>query len=341
MIVTVTFHCADNYGAVWQAFALQSYIKSAFPKQDVACLDYKPKYLQAKLFHFDNNESLIKSLAKNVLTLPSRLERILRFRKFRKKNINTVPFESLGTIDAFDTLFIVGSDQVWNKKITNNRLDPIFFLENIQKGMKCSYAASVGNDDGDSIVEIANRLTNFSYIGIREFKVVQELKKNGFSNVLWNVDPVFLLDKNDYLMLLPKVNSDKYILIYTLETNEAIRGIVKNYGKEYRTISIGSFKNIYSTDRHYSCASPEMFLSLIANASLVVSNSFHTLAFSIIFDKDFLYVPLKNGRGSRIENLLRILNVDGNMCRNTSSKKTELMKQIISSKQYLSDIITL
>ena len=85
MIVTVTFHCADNYGAVWQAFALQSYIKSAFPKQDVACLDYKPKYLQAKLFHFDNNESLIKSLAKNVLTLPSRLERILRFRKFRKK----------------------------------------------------------------------------------------------------------------------------------------------------------------------------------------------------------------------------------------------------------------
>ena len=161
----------------------------------------------------------------------------------------------------------------------------------------------------------------------------------GANNIFLNVDPVFLIDSSEYFKLLPSIKYKNYVLIYTLENNPEIKKILKSLSKEYMTISIGTFKNQYGTDKHFSCASPELFLALIANAEMVISNSFHTIAFSIIFNKDFKYIPLHNGRGSRIESLLKIMDLDGTCCNNVEHKKHILNEKIMSSKEYIKTII--
>ena len=58
-------------------------------------------------------------------------------------------------------------------------------------------------------------------------------------------------------------------------------------------------------DRNISDASPLEFLSLINNAKVVVSNSFHATAFSIILNKDFYTYPvLRHNNESRMIALL-------------------------------------
>lgn len=56
--------------------------------------------------------------------------------------------------------------------------------------------------------------------------------------------------------------------------------------------------------------SPDEFLSLFANASAIVTNSFHGTVFSIIFQKEF-YVELDNRkqRNIRVESLLTQLEI--------------------------------
>ena len=56
--------------------------------------------------------------------------------------------------------------------------------------------------------------------------------------------------------------------------------------------------------------SPEIFLHLLYNAEIVFTNSFHGLAFSIIFGKPLVSFrnPTKN---SRLESLLRLAQLEG------------------------------
>ena len=59
-------------------------------------------------------------------------------------------------------------------------------------------------------------------------------------------------------------------------------------------------------------AGPIEFLSLIYNADLVITTSFHALAFSLIFNTPFVYElnKKKNNNNSRLENLASICDVE-------------------------------
>ena len=51
-------------------------------------------------------------------------------------------------------------------------------------------------------------------------------------------------------------------------------------------------------------SSPQEFLGWILNAKIVVTSSFHALAFSILFQKDFYAMNLNAGKDERLNNLL-------------------------------------
>ena len=55
-----------------------------------------------------------------------------------------------------------------------------------------------------------------------------------------------------------------------------------------------------------NCCGPREFLSYIKNAECVVTNSFHGMAFSVIFKKKFISVA-HSSRNTRLENLLKII----------------------------------
>ena len=334
-IYTLTFHAADNYGAVWQAYALQTYLKNK--GVITSCIDYRPAYFDNNIFSLGGKRIGIKTIVQLIITLPTKWLRKRAFKKFRKQNLQICSMNSV--IQGADTGFLVGSDQVWNKSITGNVVDPFFTLENIISDNKYSYAASIGQETQERVTEVYDHLHCFKSIGVREKVTYDLLRKLDAHRIYWNIDPVFLLDKSDYTKFVSPIQNKPYVLVYTLETNYDVSNILKQYKRTHRVITIGSFKNIYGGDTHYRCASPEKFITLISSADTVISNSFHTISFSIIFGKKIVYIPLKNGRGGRIETLLSLLNASGNYCDTSTSDKSQLERLITDSKNYINSIL--
>ena len=70
---------------------------------------------------------------------------------------------------------------------------------------------------------------------------------------------------------------------------------------------------LFGSEVEYLYATPAQWIAQIASASLVVTTSFHGIAFSILMHTPFVYVPLKGefqGANNRILDLLRDLRLE-------------------------------
>ena len=148
--------------------------------------------------------------------------------------------------------------------------------------------------------------SGFAHISVREDAGARIVKNLIGRDVPVLVDPVMLLSKEAWLKVArkPRVDTSKpYILKYYLgdeAEEERIDLWAKENGFEVYELLNDKIPQLYS-------AGPGEFISLIANASLVVSDSFHCIAFSIIFKKPFI-VYARRGSGnymtSRLDTLL-------------------------------------
>ena len=121
------------------------------------------------------------------------------------------------------------------------------------------------------------------------------------------IDPVMMLSKDEWLEVSkkPRVDCSKpYILKYYLEDEleeDKIDVWAKKNNYEVYELLNDQIPELYS-------AGPGEFISLISNATLICSDSFHCIAFSIIFSKPFI---VYNRRGkdtymsSRLDTLLK------------------------------------
>lgn len=121
-------------------------------------------------------------------------------------------------------------------------------------------------------------------------------------------DPVFLLRKEEWRKLEILPQRQGYILVYVTQRNQDLYDYVRRLSQE-KGLSVVEL----SVDRLTAqsrpsvdfTAGPSEFLGYMAQAEYVVSNSFHAIAFSIIYEKKFLAFT-HSSRGARIENILRI-----------------------------------
>ena len=67
--------------------------------------------------------------------------------------------------------------------------------------------------------------------------------------------------------------------------------------------------NIKYADADYSLEGPEVFLSLILHADFVVSNSFHAVAFSVIFQKQFTVFNRFEKINTRMRDVVTLLGI--------------------------------
>ena len=107
---------ALNYGAFYQMFALQAYIKENYRNVDVVI--YKPK------------DTIIKKIKRNVSINPKRLFRKqILYKRFRscQIDINIKTYKN----DILDIAFI-GSDEIWNVENRSFDNNPNFFGLKIQ-----------------------------------------------------------------------------------------------------------------------------------------------------------------------------------------------------------------
>ena len=315
----LTYHNTTNYGAALQAFALQKKVEELGYNSEI--IDYKCKAVTERYEIINPLKSKnIKQCIKRILTnrdkkkLNEKFERF--YNKYQKLSSKTYYKNTIKKANKEYDKFIVGSDQVWNLRLSGE--DTTYMLDFVEEdSKKYSYAASFGYSEiPDKYIDISKKyIDKFNKISIREDKGSQILNKICGKESIVVLDPTLLFNKKEWENLLP-INSNKneiknpYILLYIIALTPSMIKFTKKLSKEtgYDVIYINhsykkilGFKNIFSV-------TPEEFLSYINNAEIVITSSFHGVAFSINFEKQFFY-ELSNSSinfNSRIENLISI-----------------------------------
>ncbi len=336
-IKTITCHDVYNFGASLQAYALQEFLVQN--GHEVEIIDYLPKYKRFyDFFHIGDKGFWGKLKSKMPLLEPvwavirhrswiRHILKIVRFKQF-KRNMLHCTEQQYHSIEDFKTsplsadLYIAGSDQIWNTAFQNG-LDPVYYCSFESDYRKCiTYAASFGI----SSIPVEHQdfvkkgLSKFRSISVREKTGVELVRQLGYEavNVL---DPVFLLTQEDWMSLFKKRHTEKYLLIYDFAKYDSrLEHIAVKIARD-RGLKIYSFITNYSyIDKTlYSCG-PIEFLEWIACADMVISNSFHASAFSVIFQRDFYTLPLLgHGNSSRMMDFLKCIGLSDRYVENIDS----------------------
>lgn len=313
----LTFHRAINYGAVLQAYALQTAVQEL--GADVEIIDYRCNKIE-DTYKFSEKMKASKSLKYTVYLLLKKLYPNLKKNRsvnsFVKKYLNlSREYNSENIEDSVDTydLFLTGSDQVWNWHHTD--FDKVFFLDFVKDSRKkYSFAASFGFENlSDKQEEYTELLKSFSCISVREKSGEQIVASilGEDKSVFTTVDPSFLLNEEEWSVVMEQQMESlgDYVLLYELMPSETLKQFALKISKEnnYKVVCITNTIMKTSGITYLYGVSPERFLALISKAKCVCTNSFHGTAFSINFNTPFCVELLKGGMAllnTRLENLL-------------------------------------
>lgn len=318
----LTFHCAHNYGAVLQCYALQEMLKNMGHKVEV--IDYRPEYLLAPYRKFSLSRfkrssllSIVKACIRESLLLVKRIRRYNAFQTFINKRFNLSPTVKDKAIPPFYDVYIMGSDQIWNPKITKG-FDPVYFgFFDFDKGKRkyISYAASMETKELDKKAEnyYKKALMNFDALSVREIQLKNLLQPFTEKNVEIVLDPTLFANKKIWNAIVKSPDIDrKYILIYQVrQDNNAMRiaqQLAQNIDAE--VIEVKSCLDLHSSSKIRQCDSPEEFLGWIKYSDCVITTSFHGTAFSVIFNRPFYCIKLNDGGDTRSESLLKSLGLE-------------------------------
>ncbi len=315
----LTFHRAQNFGGILQAYALQKSVE----KLGVDCeiVDYRSPFIEKyfKPYSLKNLPS-IKRMAAIVLYNGRVKDNRVNFDEFSKKHLKTsnAVFENKDQLlkcnDEYD-LFIAGSDQVWSYLTAG--FDKSYFLEFVKNNSKKnSYAASFGVESIPKKYheEYYGLLKDFNNISVREEQGAQIVKEILDYEPPVVLDPTLLLNRDEWSKIATaKPEKHKYLLLYLIAESKTTLSLAKKIAKER------NLKIIYINDRLYKRNGMEnrskigvnKWVELFLNASCIVTNSFHGVAFSINFKKDFYmqYLPEPAKVNSRLENILTTLDL--------------------------------
>lgn len=309
----VTFHRADNYGAVLQCYALYSVLNKM--DCDVEVLDYRNPSIENRYCVIPR---ICKNLAKWIWLLlktcpyySQRKKRHQRFERFREEIKMSSPYyeKDLKLNGADYRLIISGSDQVLNPNITDG-FDDIYYLDFTGSFRKATYAASLGNINDPKLQsdEFIRRITNFDYVSVRENDAYAFLLSQHNISAEKSLDPTFLIDESQWRELVKNTSVDvpeRYILLYFVQYNSELVKIAQTISKE-RKIPVVYFKPKIKLDcESVFCgdAGPMEFVKLILDADSIVTSSFHATAFSSIFKKKDIHIIAHSQTGSRVASI--------------------------------------
>ena len=327
----LTFHCAHNYGAVLQCYALQETLKNMGHKVEV--IDYRPDFLLSPYKVWDIYRDkyynyFLKRLVLECLILPRRIAKRKVFDLFIQTKLCLTKEKTISP--SFDA-YIMGSDQIWNPQITNGIHKPYFGYFNFPKGNRkyIAYAASmeVSSLNQETKDFFTKALKNFDAISVREKTLANLLQPLTPQKIETVLDPTLLANPTmwDSIIKRPLINN-KYVLVYQVRYDPNTKRIAQSIANQIGAKVIEITALIYQEYKRnvYQCCSPEEFLGWIKYADCIVTTSFHGTAFSIIFRKPFYCLKLGKG-DTRAVSLLQELGLENRMVEKTSSPDCQLI----------------
>lgn len=317
----ITFHSANNYGAVLQTWALQKVLKDLNTTTGV--INYHPDIIDGLYDPMKLKRGFSRNLQRCKLYLRNRksLIRYNKFQSFLKTRINLIgdykTYKEL--VDAKLNLdaYIVGSDQVWNPTHIGG-YNPAYYLEFAEpSSRRISYAASLGTDYILPKYKDAmeKSLKSFTSISVRERSIQNTISELVDRPVELVLDPTLLLNKEDYDEI--KVSSkykEPYILVYSIEKNPKLMEFANKI-----SVSLGlpilqrrPMSGLINQIEPFYTSDAGEFLGYIEEAEYVITNSFHGTVFSILYEKPFVSM-LHTDTGSRTEDLLTDLGLSSHI----------------------------
>ncbi len=344
----ITIHKSTSYGACLQAHALWKFLqlkgfnceiidlyrnihKGFIPSQKYITLE--PPHIGKSI-----NKSNVIILSYALRTISKILSYTIyrksdKLRKYRFEKFNSLvtyskPYKCIDQLynnpPSYD-IYLTGSDQVWNPTI-GIPLEP-FFLTFTDSPNKISYASSFGisNLKNDYQTLFKPWLMKYKFISCREHEGAQIIHNITGKNVPVCLDPTLLIGAKYWksISIAPKYVKP-YLLLFFLKgiSPEVLKYCEQIANKENLKIIILGKTSLSITFTHkcIADAGPKEFIGWIQHANIVITDSFHGLAFSLMLNNCF-YVKLDNegkkeSRNSRIETILsefdlhdRILNL--------------------------------
>lgn len=342
LILTQPLH--TNYGGLLQAYALQQILKDMghdVVTDRLGVVQKLPLWNRVLRFLYHATQFYI---LKNYRYYPYRYLFVSFDKESKAKRsiaINTERFVNIhidtidlftrsnenviNTVRQFDAI-VVGSDQVWRAAMSDI---PTYFLS-FTKAMnmrRIAYAASFGTDD---LNEYSKMDMKIAFESIKLFDAISVREKSGVHlcrdyfkmDAVHVLDPTMLLSKDDYLKLIESEDSScstdmllTYVLDRTLEKNE----IIKRIGDVLHLIPsengpVKYFSNIIENNAS-ECIYPSVskWLAGFRDAQFVVTDSFHGMVFSIIFNKPFVAILNSERGASRFISLLSIFHLENRL----------------------------
>lgn len=320
----------NNYGAVALAFALEQKIRSM--GYDVETIQWLPdevkkpwKVSQIKkagivhyIFRLGYFMVFILPREKNFKTFRNRFHI-----SYEKYNDRTLP----AIADVYDKIMI-GGDQLWNYK--ENYLCRNNFLPFVkERSKKIVYAASLSQDNmrEDFRDEFKRYVDQFFYITTREYRAQEIIKETCRIDAHRVTDPAFLLSREEWLSYSKSPKEKEYIFVYQVQSDVQVLDFAKKLAKERNCqIVFCPFplrKQMRCKRRPY--ISIEKWLGYLANANCIVTDAFHGVVFSLIFNREFYCEISEYGKdtSSRIINILKIYGLEDRLMNNKQQTKTE------------------
>lgn len=317
-VLNITLHAIDNYGSVLQALATEViFRKLGFEVETVdyvretAQLDSCYKILQ---YGGPSIKLKIKQLIYYLFLRDRGREDI--FEKWRRENLALTKVAYRSDKDfivnpPIADVYCTGSDQTWNTVCQGGVPYP-YFLSFVPEGKRrIAFAASFGitslpERDVDAVKDL---LKKYDAISVRERSGLDILRKLGIDGLVV-LDPTLVVGVDFWNTRIksPKVEGD-YLLVYQLNRSDKFAQYVKNYADfhELKIVTINS-KTKIKDGLNFPYVLPEEFMNLIKYAKVVITDSFHATAFSVLFHRQFIniYPPYYS---TRLESFLSSINL--------------------------------
>ena len=308
MIGILTFIGTQSHGACLQAYALHrkitemGYEARIIPYQ---CLELK-KEMDKRL---PSAGGSLKKRTGALIRYPVIRDRYRKFAAFEREYLGIEKLTPAIDFSEYDRI-IAGSDQIWNLEITGG--DYIYFLEGIDPQKKATYAASLGTDAFSEGTEkkCLDLIDEIPFINVREKNLKEYLDKKLPNRKIGLVlDPTQLIDEAEWKKLAgdKPIRKKKYMLVHFPAENTGTWEVIREIA-EKRGLEIVFLTNRIKAKNGCHCvysADPLEYLNLVRYADFVITGSFHTLSFSLLFERRFLCTKAMIGsRNSRLASLL-------------------------------------
>jgi len=318
----VTFYAARNYGAVLQAYALQTYLKKV--GHEPFFINYNYKFQEpSKLRRF-----LVwpwywpMQLAYSIISS----SHLRLFSCFRKRYLNIsediyADYAQLQRTPPIADAYICGSDQVWNPNLYSFESDEHVSWLNFgdEDARRIAYAASfsVRDIEKDKCVKWTAFAKRFYAVSVREREGVELAKALGVDGAICVPDPTLLLAASEYSHIEGKikVNDPPYFFSYQIGSDnkiiasKVITTVSAKLDLPCRESNPNLLTHLLLND---GLVGPDKWLSRLRNSQFTITNSFHGLIFSLIFHRPFIIMLRENetaALNSRLASLLDLVDL--------------------------------